>query len=76
MTGANPNAESNNMKKINISKSAVNRTIEALNEVETAVHGAPTGRLRTDVKAGADDNTCKPWLCPVPLYGIPLPSEL
>jgi hypothetical protein len=64
------------MKKISISQSAVKRTIEALDEVETAVLGAPTGRFRTDVKAGADDGTCKPWLCPRPLYGIPLPEEL
>ena len=64
------------MKKIHISQAAVNRTVEALDEVETAVLGAPTGRMRTDVKAGADDNTCKPWLCPRPLYGIPLPAEL
>ena len=68
------------MKKINTKQSAAKRTAEALNEVETAIFGEPTGRFRTGIRAGAEGdppkNTCKPWLCPMPMYGIPLPTEL
>lgn len=63
------------MKKIDISKSAVERAVDALDEVETGVFGSPTGRVRTDVKAGLDVGPCKPWMCPRPLYGVPLPAE-
>ena len=56
------------MKKVDVSKSAVKRAIEALDEVETGVLGSTTGRVRTDVKAGA---ACQPWSCPRPLYGVP-----
>lgn len=64
------------MKKIKLSQKAVERTVEALDEVETAVLGETISRTRTDVRAGAEDHTCKPWLCPIPMYGIPLPAEL
>lgn len=59
------------MKKVNVSKQAVERAIAALDEVETGVLGSTTGRVRTDVKAGADPDKCLPWMCPRPLYGVP-----
>ncbi|MEX1367257.1 MAG: hypothetical protein AB1Z98_29290 [Nannocystaceae bacterium] len=61
------------MKKVSVSKQAVERAIAALDEVETGVLGSTTGRVRTDVKAGvgADTDKCKPWMCPRPLYGVP-----
>ncbi len=63
------------MKKISINKAAVKRTAEALDQVETEVLGAKIP-VRTDIRAGAEGGpTCKPWLCPRPLYGVPLPTE-
>ncbi len=67
------------MKKVKISRSAVTRAAAALDEVEVAVHGRKIARVRTDVRAGAEDGggfKCKPWLCPVPMYGVPLPADL
>jgi len=63
------------MKKIKLSEKAVNRAAKALDEVETAVLGRTVPRIRTDVRAGAEDIWCKPYLCPRPLYGVPLPAE-
>jgi len=65
------------MKKIKLSEKAVVRAAKALDEVETAVLGRTVPRIRTDVRAGLDDGGpgCKPWLCPMPLYGVPLPAD-
>ncbi len=64
------------MKKIKISEKAVGRAVQAMDEVETAVLGRTVPRIRTDVRAGAESTLkCKPWMCPMPLYGVPLPAE-
>lgn len=64
------------MKKIKLSEKAVDRAVQALDEVETAVLGRTIPRIRTDVRAGLDGGPgCKPWLCPMPLYGVPMPTE-
>ena len=62
------------MKKIKLSQAAVNRTVDALDEVEMAVFGKKSQGVRTDIRAG--NFGCKPGQCPIPMYGIPPLEEL
>ena len=64
------------MKKVTINKAAVKRAVDALDEIETGVLGRKIA-FRTDIRAGAEGDTCKPWMCAQPLYGVtPLPDLL
>ena len=58
------------MKKIHIDHRILEETHNALDEVENAVLGR-THSLRTGISAGAPA-ACKTWLCPQPLYGVPV----
>jgi translation initiation factor 2 alpha subunit (eIF-2alpha) len=69
------------MKKIHHSEDALRRAARALDEVEVEIYGERAPRVRTDVRGGDKDtgtksNTCKPWRCPIPMYGIPPLPEL
>jgi len=66
------------MKKVEISKLALERTVQALDEVEEAVLGTPPHHVRTGLRGGAEDGAahpkCRPGSCPIPMYGVSLPD--
>ena len=58
------------MKPFTFNKDEAEKSQKKVNALEDAINT----RVRTGVRAGADDggSRCKPWLCAQPLYGVVL----